>query len=73
MVFLAIMNSFVYLDRRRPALVLIAAFCALNGGADIAHAAGRAGVLRLRVRRLAAGGGAGGTVVAGPEARCARV
>ncbi|WP_126286113.1 exopolysaccharide Pel transporter PelG [Burkholderia stagnalis] len=31
MVFLAIMNSFIYLDRRRPALVLIAAFCALNG------------------------------------------
>lgn len=31
MVFLAILNSFVYLDRRRPALVLIAAFCALNG------------------------------------------
>ncbi|MGU7775006.1 exopolysaccharide Pel transporter PelG [Burkholderia sp. MR1-5-21] len=32
MVFLAIMNSFIYLDRRRPALLLIAAFCALNGG-----------------------------------------
>ncbi|MGZ2745444.1 exopolysaccharide Pel transporter PelG [Burkholderia stagnalis] len=31
MVFLAIMNSFIYLDRRRPALVLIAAFSALNG------------------------------------------
>ncbi|MBN3820992.1 exopolysaccharide Pel transporter PelG [Paraburkholderia sp. Se-20369] len=31
MVFLSIMNSFIYLDRRRPALVLIAAFCALNG------------------------------------------
>lgn len=32
MVFLAIMNSFLYLDRRRPALVLIAALCLLNGG-----------------------------------------
>lgn len=34
-VFLAILNSFVYLDRRRPALVLIATFCALNAGLTV--------------------------------------
>ncbi|WP_321874245.1 exopolysaccharide Pel transporter PelG [Burkholderia ubonensis] len=31
MVFLAIMNSFIYLDRQRPALALITMFCVLNG------------------------------------------